>query len=330
MANSVRENGSVSDEQAMRPVTEAPVISVVIPVYRGEDCLTELHRRLIASLEPTVRSFEIVLVEDCGPDGSWEAIRALARRDPRVRGMQFSRNFGQHFGITAGIDIARGDWIVVMDCDLQDRPEEIPALYARAQEGFDIVLARRHDRTDGWWRRTTSLMFYGLFRFLTDLKYDGAVGNFRIISRDVANSFRSFREQLRFFGGIVAWLGYRVGSIDVQHDPRFAGTTTYTWGKLIDLGVQTIVAYSDKPLRLGIRAGFSVAFIAFVVGTVVLVRALVYGTAVTGWASVMVSMYFLSGLIIGFMGLLGLYLGRVFDEVKRRPLYVVREKTFAD
>jgi dolichol-phosphate mannosyltransferase len=311
-------------------VDSLPLLSVVIPVYRGADCLEELYSRLVAAISPVSENFEIVLVEDCGPDESWANIRALAARDPRVRGLQFSRNFGQHYGITAGIHAARGDWLVVMDCDLQDRPEEIPRLYAKALEGYDIVLARRQQRKHGWWKRTTSSMFYAVFRYFTELPYDGSVGNFRIISRQVANSFREFKEQLRFFGGIISWLGYRIASIDVQHDPRFAGETTYTWRKLMNLAVQTVVAYSDKPLRLAIRLGFLLALLALAGGAVVFFRALVGGVQVSGWASVMVSIYFLSGVMLGFMGILGLYLGRVFDEVKGRPLYVVRERTFDD
>jgi dolichol-phosphate mannosyltransferase len=310
------------------PRTAVPVLSVVIPVYRGADCLDELYRRLVASLSEISPDFEIVLVEDCGPDSSWQGIKALASADERVRGLQFSRNFGQHYGITAGIHHARGAWVVVMDCDLQDRPEEIPRLYAKAQEGYDVVLARRATRRDGWSKRVTSRLFYATFRYLTDLEYDGSVGNFRIISRQVADAFSEFREQLRFFGGIVTWLGYRTTAIDVQHDPRFAGETTYTWSKLARLAVKTIVAYSDKPLRIAIQFGFLLALLALLAGGYVFVRALVVGTAVSGWASLMVSMFFLSGVMLGFMGVLGLYLGRVFEEVKRRPLYVVRERTF--
>ena len=322
--------GLSNDRLAVHQVSPAsrPLMSVVIPVYRAEDCLDELYRRLVDAMTGITEHFEIVLVEDCGPDASWAGIRALAARDVRVRGMQFSRNFGQHYGITAGIQAARGDWIVVMDCDLQDRPEEIPQLYAKALEGYDIVLARRQERQHGWWKRTTSRMFYAVFRYFTELQYDGSVGNFRIISRQVADSFRDFKEQLRFFGGIVSWLGFRTASIDVQHDPRFAGETSYTWRKLINLAVQTVVAYSDKPLRLAIRLGFLLALAALAGGVWVFIKALLGGVQVSGWASVMVSIYFLSGVMLGFMGILGLYLGRVFDEVKGRPLYIVRERTF--
>ena len=306
---------------------DVPDISVVVPVYGGEACLDELYRRLVAVLSPLVARFEIVLVEDCGPDQSWSRIKLLAVADPRVRGLQFSRNFGQHRSITAGIDAARGDWIVVMDCDLQDRPEEIAPLYAEAVRGFDVVLARRVRRRDNIWKRVTSGVFYAVFRWLTDLPYDGTVGNFRIMSRQVADSFRGFTEQMRFFGGIMTWLGYRISAIDVQHDPRFAGQTSYTWAKLFDLGVQTIVAYSDKPLRLAIRVGLLLSIGSLAIGMLVFVEALRGGYQVSGWASLMVSIYFLSGMILGFMGIIGVYLGRVFDEVKGRPLYVIRDRT---
>ena len=325
-------NGSDMDNEVpVRELVEPEIsitISVVVPVYRGADCLDELYVRLSSSLAKCTNSYEIVLVEDCGPDDSWTRIKELAGGDPRVRGLQFSRNFGQHYGITAGIDYARGDWIVVMDCDLQDRPEEIPRLYAAARGGWDIVLARRQNRRDALAKRITSAVFYRVFGFLTDIPYDGSVGNFRIISRQVAEAFRSYREQLRFFGGIVKLLGFRVSSIDVKHDARFAGESTYGWAKLFKLALYTIVAYSDKPLRIGIVLGFSISLLSVLVGIYYLTRALYGGIDVSGWASLIVSLYFIGGTVIGFIGLLGLYLGQVFDEAKRRPLYIVRERTF--
>jgi len=179
-----------------------PIISVVVPVYKAENCLDELYHRLVTALEPITSDFEIILVEDCGGDNSWQVIEQLATKDKRVRGIQFSRNFGQHYGITAGIDHCQGNWVVVMDCDLQDRPEEIPRLYAKALEGYDIVLARRIARQDPLLKRITSLLFYKLFSYLADIEYDGASGNFRIMSRKVVESFRRMSEQLRFFGMI--------------------------------------------------------------------------------------------------------------------------------
>ncbi len=305
-----------------------PHISVVIPVYKAERCLDELYLRLRSALETITPDFEIILVEDCGGDHSWKVIEQLALADHRVRGIQFSRNFGQHYGITAGLDYCQGDWVVVMDCDLQDRPEEIPRLYARAQEGFDIVLARRGARRDPVLKRATSWLFYKLFSYLADIDYDGETGNFRIMSRKVTDNYRLMREQLRFFGGLVQWLGFPTSSIEVEHAERFEGNSTYTYAKLWKLAAETIIAYSDKPLRLAVRFGFIMALFSFCYGVYFLAHALFYGSAIPGWNSLIVSLYFIGGIIISILGIIGIYLGKTFDESKKRPLYIVRRATF--
>ena len=305
-------------------------ISVVIPVYKAEDSLGELYRRLKTSLEEITEDFEILLVEDCGGDRSWDIITELHRLDGRVKGFQFSRNFGQHYGITAGLSEADGDWVVIMDCDLQDRPEEIPRLYAKAREGYDVVMARRGKRKDGPLKRSTSALFYKVFSYLTNLKYDAQTGNFRIISRQVARNFMNMREQLRFFGGLVSWMGFPTTSIDVQHDESYDGKTTYTYRKLWTLAVETIIAYSDKPLRLSVRIGFLISFLAFVYGTYIIFRAFTYSESIIGWSSLIVSLYFLSGIIIANLGIIGIYLGKTFDETKKRPLFIIRRSTSDD
>jgi len=307
-----------------------PEISVVIPVYKAEGCLHELYRRLKAALETISEAFEIILVEDCGGDNSWPIILELAKADPRVKGIQFSRNFGQHYGITAGLDRCSGNWVVVMDCDLQDQPEEIPRLYAKCQEGYDVVLARRGVREDRLFKRLTSRVFYGLLNYFAEINYDSEVGNFRIISRNVANNLRGMRERLRFFGGLVDWMGFPTASIDVQHAERYTGKSSYTFIKLWRLAIEAILAHSDKPLRMSIRFGFVMATVSFVYGSYILLRASFYGTPVLGWPSLMVSLYFLGGIIILILGIIGLYLGKTFDEVKQRPLYVIRQTTFAE
>ncbi len=303
------------------------LISVVVPVYKSEDCLRELYHRLKQSLEPISVNFEIILVEDCGGDRSWNIIEDLAMLDPRVKGIQFSRNFGQHYGITAGLDHSSGDWVVVMDADLQDLPEEIPRLYAKAQEGFDIVLARRGKRKDSPLKSFSSWLFYRLFRYLSDTDYDGDAGNFRIMSRKVVNSFCLMREQLRFFGGLVNWMGFSTSSIEVKHSSRYAGKSTYTLRKLWKLATETIIAYSDKPLRLSVQLGFLLSSVAFLFGSYILIRVLIYGSPVSGWSSLFVSLYFLGGIIIANLGIIGIYLGKTFDESKRRPLYLVSNMT---
>jgi len=303
------------------------LISVVIPVYKAQECLDELYRQLSAALGSITDDYEIVMVEDCGGDQSWEIIARLADMDHRVHGLQLSRNFGQHYGITAGLDNCDGDWVVVMDCDLQDDPAEIPKLYAKALEGYDVVLARRGRRADSFLKSLTSRLFYRLFGYLADIDYDGEVGNFRIVSRRVVESLRLMREKLRFFGGLVAWVGFPTASVDVVHGDRFAGETSYSFAKLWRLAVEIIIAHSDKPLRLAVKAGFFLSLAAFVYGGYIAYRALVYGVPITGWSSLIVSIYFLGGIVISLLGVLGVYLGKTFDESKRRPLYIVRRTT---
>ncbi len=303
-------------------------ISVVTPVYQAEGCLEELYRRLVAALSGITQDFEIIMVEDCGGDRSWEIIRELAHTDPRVKGIQFSRNFGQHYGITAGLDQCDGDWVVVMDCDLQDRPEEIPRLYAKAREGYEVVIARRTRSGGPPSRSFTSWLFYKLFSWLADMEYDGQAGNYRMISRKVVDSIRQMRERLRFFGALLNWTGFPTATIDTPHDDRHNGRSTYTLTKLWRLASETIIAYSDKPLRLAIRLGFLIAFLAFCYGLYIFTHALLYGSAITGWASLIVSIYLIGGIIIAILGMLGIYLGKTYDETKRRPLYIVMHTTF--
>lgn len=308
--------------------TIRPLISVVIPVYKAENSLEELYLRLKVALESISIDFEIVLVEDCGGDDSWQLIKRLATTDPRVSGIQFSRNFGQHYGISAGLDICQGEWVVVMDCDLQDRPEEIPRLYAKAQEGYDIVLAQRGVRRDPLLKRVTSWLFYKIFSYLADIEYDGNSGNFRIMSRKVVVSFCQMREQLRFFGGLVQWMGFPTTSIEVEHAARFEGKSTYTYSQLWKLASEAIIAYSDKPLRIAVRIGFLMAIFSFFYGAYVLGRALIYGSVIPGWSSLIISLYFIGGIIIAILGILGIYLGKTFDETKKRPLYIIRRATY--
>jgi glycosyltransferase involved in cell wall biosynthesis len=307
------------------------IISVVVPVYKAAHTLRELYRLVKEAIEGIGGvDFELILVEDSGGDASWDIICELASADPRVRGISFSRNFGQHYGITAGIDHAKGAWVVVMDCDLQDRPQEIPALYAKALEGYDVVLARRNNRKDPAFKKLSSRMFYKVFTYLTDIEYDSSVGNFRIISARVASNLRKMREQVRFFGGQVKWLGFPTTTVEVLHDSRAVGQSTYTFSKLWSFAWDAIIAYSDKPLRFSVRVGFTMSSLAFMYGLWIVYKALFIGVPVQGWSSLMVSLYFIGGMIIANLGLLGIYIGKTFTQSKGRPLYVVNEKTFSE
>jgi dolichol-phosphate mannosyltransferase len=303
------------------------LISVVVPVFRNESTLEELCRRLRTALEPLSPDYEIILVEDAGGDGSWDSIRRLAAADGRILGARFSRNFGQHFGISAGLDLCRGRWAVVMDADLQDRPEEIPALYRKALEGYDVVVARRTGRRDGLLRRAASWFFARAFSWLAHLPYDPRVGNFRIISRRVVLGFRQMREGLRFFPALIEWMGFPAAAVDVVHDERADGRSAYSYRKLWRLAVDAVVAYSDKPLRLSVKLGFGLSVLSFLYGAVLIYKRLAHGIAVQGWTSLIVSIFFLGGVIIFLIGILGIYLIRTFDEAKKRPLYIIRETT---
>ncbi|OGW82663.1 MAG: glycosyltransferase [Omnitrophica bacterium RIFCSPHIGHO2_02_FULL_51_18] len=305
-----------------------PHLSVVVPVYKAESCLTELYRRLRDSLTKISEDFEIILVEDCGGDRSWDIIKELAVKDRRVKGIRFTRNFGQHYGITAGLDQACGEWVVIMDCDLQDQPEEIPRLYAKAREGYPAVLARRGPRKDFFLKKMISGLFYKLFRWLSGIDYDGRVGNFRIISKEVVKNYRNMREQLRFFGGLMSWMGYNTAFVDVEHAKSKIGKSTYSYRKLFRLAGDAVIAYSDKPLRVSVQVGFLISTAAFIAGLYILWRAFFLGVPVMGWTSLIVSLYFMSGLIIFILGIIGIYLGKVFDETKGRPLFVILDRTW--
>jgi len=306
------------------------ILSVVIPVYHAENCLSELYRRLNESIHSLCDDFEIIMVEDCGNDRSWEIISHFARKDPHLKGIKLSRNFGQHYAIAAGIDYSKGDWVVIMDCDLQDRPEEIPKLFAQTKLGYDVILARRQSRKDNIFKRAFSIFFYFILSYLTETKMDPQVGSFRILSRKVVNALSPMREHTRFFGGLVSWLGFRTVCVDVDHAERFEGKTTYTFRKLMRLAVGAILAFSDKPLRLAVQFGFLLSFFSFCFGLYTVVQKLMNPSLQMGWTSLIVSIFFMGGLIVGVMGIAGLYIGRVFEEVKQRPLYVIDERVNCD
>jgi len=300
-----------------------PLISVVSPVFRAEGCLHELYRRLSLVLGQMTPDYEIVLVDDGSEDGSWEAVRRIAEGDKRVKGIALSRNFGQHYAITAGLDHCDGDWVVVMDCDLQDRPEEIPRLFAKAQEGYDVVLARRHRRKDSLLVRARSKLFSLVYNWLGGIKIDNAVANFSISSRSVIGYVCQFRERSRAFPLLLSWTGFRRACVDVEHAERFSGRSTYTLPALVRFATDSIIAQSNKPLRLSIVFGFLLSLVSLGVGIGLAFRYLFYRIPVAGWTSIIVSVWFIGGLLFANLGVIGLYLGKVFNETKRRPLYVI-------
>lgn len=303
-----------------------PHISVVTPVYGCRECLRELYKRLKLAIEQITADFEIILVNDASPDNAWEVIKQLATEDDRVKGIDLSRNFGQHNAITAGIDSAKGDWVVVMDCDLQDQPEEIEKLYKLAQEGYDVVFGRRNQRQDSLIKKLGSKAFYTVFDYFTDNKSDNSVANFSICSQHVIENFRKLREHNRSFPLFIRWMGFRTAYVDIEHAKRYAGKTTYNFSKLMKFATDSIVAQSNKPLKLSIRFGFLLSFSSIIYVLFLMIRYYFLAVPVEGWTSLMVSIYFVAGLLFLNMGLLGLYIGKIFEETKNRPIYIIKEK----
>jgi len=303
------------------------LISFVVPFYKSKATVRLLYEKLCA-LSSLLQNepLEFVFVEDCGKDGSWEILHEIAIDDPRVKAIQLSRNFGQHYAITAGLDLCSGDWAVVMDCDLQDRPEEIPRLYEKALEGYDIVCARRGKRKDSFGKRITSQLFLRTFGWLSGMEIDPQVGTLRIFSRKVIDAYCSMREKLRALVGHMTWLGFPTAYIDVEHGARHSGISSYSLRKRIDFAMNIIIAYSDRPLRFSVKAGFLMAFFSFCFAALLTYRKLALDIPVDGWTSIMVSLWFLGGIIIANLGIIGIYLGKVFDETKKRPLYVISKR----
>ncbi len=269
--------------------------------------------------------YEVIFVEDSSPQSDWDKIQEICERDPKTKGIKLSRNFGQHYAITAGLDHAFGDWVVVMDCDLQDKPEEISRLYLKAIEGYDIVLARRKNRGDSFYRRFSSLVFSSIYNYLGDIKADPAIANFSISSQSVISEVRRFQEKNRSFPIFLQAVGFDKAYLDVEHDQRFEGKSSYTFSKLFDFAIQSIISQSNKPLRISIRFGFILAFFALVYGSVILYRYVFNEISVPGWATLAFLMCFLGGLGFANLGIIGLYIGKVFDEVKGRPLYFIQK-----
>lgn len=301
-----------------------PVISVVIPVYRAERILPVLCERLTASLDALHRRYEVVLVDDRSPDRSWEVMRQMVGRYAGIVAVRLSRNFGQHYAITAGLDLVRGEWTVIMDCDLQDQPEEIPRLLASAEGGYDIVLARRTQRGDKHHRGVLSRLFYATFNFLSGYRLDPAVGSFRIMRRNVVEAYRSMREVSRLFGGMIEWLGFETKYVDVEHAPRYEGKSSYNIRSMMHLALDGMIAFSNRPLHLSIGVGILMSFLSAGFGFALIIRFLLDPRiAVPGWLSTVTLTTFIGGLILLNLGILGIYVGRIYDQTKGRPIYVV-------
>jgi len=301
-------------------------ISIVSPVYRGEKMVSELVRRNVESVSTITENYEIILVNDASPDNSWEEIVKQCAQNSKVKGINLSRNFGQHYAITAGLHYTKGDWVVVMDCDLQDRPEEIPNLYRKAMEGYDIVYARRVVRKDGFLKKQSSKWFYKVFNWLSGMQTDSSVANFGIYRRCVIEEFNKMPEKTRFFPSLVKYLGFKDTAIDVEHAGRAEGESSYNLNKLLKLSFDVIVSNSNKPLRMSVGLGFVMAMVSFLLALYNLIAKWVGVIKVDGYTTTVFSIWFVGGLLLFVMGILGLYIGKIFDQVKGRQLFIVKDE----
>lgn len=303
-----------------------PVFSIIAPIFNEHDSLPELHRRVSAVMDGLGEPWELILVDDGSSDGSTDLIRQLAEQDERVRPVIFARNFGHQIAVTAGLDYARGDAVVIIDADLQDPPEVIPDLVARWREGYEVVYAVRTEREgESWFKLFTASLFYRIIFRITDVKIPMDTGDFRLLDRKVVNVLKTMRERHRFLRGMAAWVGFRQIGVPYKRAARFAGSTKYPFKKMLKLALTAITGFSYFPLQVATYLGFISAGLALIFIPVVVIERLVGNQAFFGQATTLVSVLFLGGVQLISLGILGEYIGRIYDEVKGRPLYIVRE-----
>ena len=303
-----------------------PVLSLVAPMYNEAENVEAFYARAVRVLEGLGEPFEIVLVNDGSKDDTLERLVALHRRDPRVKVVNLSRNFGKEIALSAGLDVASGDAVVPIDADLQDPPELVVEMVARWREGWDVVYAQRTSRSgESFAKRATSFLFYRLMRRLTRIDIPRDTGDFRLMDRRVVTALRELREHHRFMKGLFAWVGFRQLALPYARDPRHAGRTKWNYLRLWNFAIEGITSFSFVPLQVASYVGALVALLSFLYGGYFVVRTLLFGRDVPGYPSLLVIMLFLGGVQLLTLGVLGEYVGRIYAETKRRPLYVVRE-----
>jgi dolichol-phosphate mannosyltransferase len=301
-------------------------ISVVAPIYNEEQTISEFVKQVTNTLNQIGIDYEIILVDDGSNDNSWEKIKTEVISNSNIRGIKLSRNFGHHYAISAGLHKANAKWTVVMDSDLQDRPDVIKDLYSKAKEGYEVVFVSRINRPESFGYLFLQKIFYKLLNLFSGLKFNSRQANFSIIGHKVVDAFRQFPENARFYGSTIKWLGFKTTQIDAPHGTRFSGKPSYTFKKRVKLALDIILSFSDRPLKFAIYFGTLMALIAIIISVWIIWGALNGEFVVLGWASLMASIFFVGGSILIVLGILGTYLGRVFNEVKNRPLYVISDE----
>ena len=302
------------------------MISIVSPVYRAEKILPILVSEINLVMERIGEDYEIILVDDRSPDNSWEVMKVLSSQNPKIKSIRLSRNFGQHSAIFAGLTRAKGDWVVVIDCDMQDQPKEIAKLYKKALEGYDIVLGQRENRKDKFLKKLSSKLFYKVFNYLSGGHFNNEIGNFGIYKKKVIDSILNINDYIKFFPLFINWVGFKSTSIPIEHSSREEGKSSYSISRLLKLAFNVIISFSDKPLRLFINFGLGISILSFILGIYYLYLAITHRITQPGFSSLILSIWFLSGIIISCIGIVGVYLGKTFDQTKNRPTFIIDEE----
>lgn len=301
-------------------------LSIVSPVYNAEKILPELVRRISEVCDKQKYDYEVILVEDHGNDQSWDKIVELAKLYPRLRGFKLSKNFGQHYAITAGIGQSQGDLLVIIDCDLQENPDYIPEMVHQARQGYNVVCTIKKTKKYNWYRRFTSDLFYKVLNSLSDVTLENNLGTMTLIDKKVKSEYLKIKDYHRHSNLIFSWLGFKRGYVFVDHEDRYEGKSSYTISKLLKHALNGVISQSDKLLRWSITAGL-IMFIASLLGVLYIVVKSFFHTFALGWPSLVVLILFTTGIILLMLGILGIYIGKIFDQVKGRPLYIISEET---
>ena len=301
-------------------------ISVVIPVYGCRDALKELCERLEKTLSSISKEYEIILVNDSCPQNSWEVIEELCTTNKKIVGIELSRNFGQMKAILAGLDSATGDYVVVMDCDLQDKPEEIPKLLEKIEDGYDVVFAKRASRKDKKRKIFIAKLFYKFYSFAVGQKYDPELCNFCMAKKNVIEAYCKMREEHRAFVMYLQWLGFKQTAVAVEHAPRKSGKSSYSLKKRLKLASEILLSQSDKFLRLIVKFGLILSFLSLVAIIALIIVHIFFEPQLSGWVSIITTVCLIGGINISVIGIVCLYVGNIFVQVKERPLYVVCTK----
>lgn len=305
-------------------------ISIVAPIFNETDTISEFVNQVVSSVSQITKDYEIILVDDGSQDETWNKIEKEVILNKNIKAYRFSRNFGQHYAITAGLFKSTGTWIVVMDSDLQDRPEIISELYIKAKQGFDVVFVSRKNRPESYAYLLMQKLFYLILNLFSGIDFDNRQANFSIINRKVVEAFKQFPENARFYGSTIKWLGFRSTHIEARHGARFGGKPSYTIKSRLKLAGDIILAFSERPLKLAIYAGLIMSINSALVICWIFWGAINSNFEVLGWPSLLASIFLIGGVILVVLGIIGIYIGRIFTEVKNRPLYIISDELLQD